>query len=279
MSTTIDQSFVKQFESEFHLQFQKTQSDLRSFVRTKTGVVGSSTTFQKIGTGAGMVSKSRHGEVPTDDIDHTPIEVVLADRYTAEDVDKLDELKIAHDERAALMAALTANANREVDNIITAAMDASNTAVGGAAGAMSLTKALDAFKTIGENSAISGGNMYAPVSYHTWAQLLGIDSFANADFVSADNLPFNTVERPKMWLGAMWFPMNGLPKSGDDRSNFYYNSMGVGFAIGADVRTDVWWNGDKQAHRITVYLSMGATTIDALGVGRFLVDETSALPT
>lgn len=279
MSTTVDLSFVKQFESEFHLQFQKTKADLRSFVRTKTGVVGASTTFQKIGTGAGMVSKARHGEVPADDIAHTPVLVTLADKYTAEDVDKLDELKIMHDERAALVQALTANANREVDNIITAAMDASSTAVGGASGAMSLTKALDAFKTIGENSAISGGQMYAPVSYHAWAQLLGIDSFANADYVGQDRLPFPGGEQAKMWLGALWFPMNGLPISGDDRSCFYYNSQAVGFAIGEDVRSDIWWDGRRQAHRITVYLSMGATTIDALGVGEFLVDETTALPT
>ncbi len=279
MSTSVDQSFVKQFEREFHLQFQKKITNLRGFVRVKSGVVGESTTVQKIGSAGTMVSKARHGIVPAADVDHTPVLITLQDKYAAEDVDKLDELKVMHDERAAMIASLTASAKRQVDDFVTVAMDGTSTAVGGASAAMSLTKALAAFKTIGENSAIEGGNMYSAVSFHAWAQMLGIDSFANADYVGPDRIPFPTGGMGgRQWLGALWFPMNGLPISGDDRSCFYWNSNAVCLAIGADESTDIWWNGERQAHRITVSLSMGAAVVDVLGVGEFLVDETTALP-
>ena len=48
MSVSIDNVFIKQFEAEVHLAFQQMGTKLRSTVRTKNDVKGSSTTFQKI---------------------------------------------------------------------------------------------------------------------------------------------------------------------------------------------------------------------------------------
>ena len=42
----IDDAFVKQFESEAHIEYQQMGSKLRNTVRTKAGVTGESTTFQ-----------------------------------------------------------------------------------------------------------------------------------------------------------------------------------------------------------------------------------------
>jgi len=47
MSVSIDNVFIKQFEAEVHLAFQQMGTKLRSTVRTKNDVKGSSTTFQK----------------------------------------------------------------------------------------------------------------------------------------------------------------------------------------------------------------------------------------
>ena len=49
MSTSIDLSFVKQFEREVHEAYQRRGSLLRGTVRTKNNVRGASTTFQKVG--------------------------------------------------------------------------------------------------------------------------------------------------------------------------------------------------------------------------------------
>jgi hypothetical protein len=49
MSVSIDQAFVKQFESEVHQAYQRMGSKLRNTIRTKNGIKGSSTTFQKVG--------------------------------------------------------------------------------------------------------------------------------------------------------------------------------------------------------------------------------------
>lgn len=98
MALTIDQAFIKQFESEVHVAYQRAGSKLRNTVRFKGNVNGSSTTFQKVGKGAAS-QKSRHGAVPVMSLDHTNVECTLADYYAADYVDKLDELKINIDER------------------------------------------------------------------------------------------------------------------------------------------------------------------------------------
>jgi Phage capsid protein len=65
MSTSVELSFVKNFEAEVHLQYQQMGSKLRNTVRTKNNVVGATTTFQKVGKGTAS-TKARHSEVKTD---------------------------------------------------------------------------------------------------------------------------------------------------------------------------------------------------------------------
>ena len=89
MSVSIDKVFIKQFEADVHLAFQQMGTKLRSTVRTKNDVKGSSTTFQKIGKGIASV-KARHGLVPVMNLDHTPVECVLTDYYAGDWVDELD---------------------------------------------------------------------------------------------------------------------------------------------------------------------------------------------
>ena len=48
----IDESFVRQFESEVHEAYQRQGSKLQNTVRTRNNVGGSSTTFQKSGRGS-----------------------------------------------------------------------------------------------------------------------------------------------------------------------------------------------------------------------------------
>ena len=59
MSTSIDLAFVRQYEKKVHLVFQRTGSYLKSTVRFRPNVLGSSTTFQKIGTGTATTKRGR----------------------------------------------------------------------------------------------------------------------------------------------------------------------------------------------------------------------------
>ena len=100
MANTIDTAFIKQFESEVHLAYQRMGSKLRNTVRTSS-VSASVARFQKIGTGS-ATTKSRNGSVTPMELAHTTVEVTMADYYAAEYIDKLDELKININERQAV---------------------------------------------------------------------------------------------------------------------------------------------------------------------------------
>lgn len=101
MATSIDQAFIKQFEAEVFTAYQRMGSKLRPTVRSKNNIVGATTVFQKVGKGVAS-TKSRHGNVPVMNVDHTAVEVTLQDYYAGDWIDKLDELKTNIDERSVI---------------------------------------------------------------------------------------------------------------------------------------------------------------------------------
>ncbi|MCA0451214.1 MAG: hypothetical protein LCH62_15830, partial [Proteobacteria bacterium] len=76
MSQTIDQAFVRQYEADVFIAYQRMGTKLRGTVRNVTNVVGKSTTFQKIGKGA-AVTKARHADITPMNLDHSNVECLL----------------------------------------------------------------------------------------------------------------------------------------------------------------------------------------------------------
>ena len=173
MSTSVSLSFKRQYESEVHMEYQRIGSKLRNTVRTKNNIKGESTTFQKIGTGV-ATTKTRHGNVPTMNLDHTPITCTLSDHYAADDVDKLDELKLQHDERRAIVQSGAFALGRQTDQLlIDAAVTTTTTVAAGGAG-FTKTKALSALETLGDNDVPDDGNRFAFVGWKQRTELLDL---------------------------------------------------------------------------------------------------------
>jgi len=82
MANTIDVAFIKQFESEVHMAYQRMGSKLRNTVRTSGNVRGNTVRFQKIGTGSAS-TKSRNGSVTPMELVHTTVEATMADFYAS----------------------------------------------------------------------------------------------------------------------------------------------------------------------------------------------------
>ena len=276
MSTEIDQAFVKQFEREVHEAYQRTGSKLMNAVRKKSNIVGESTTFQKVGKGTAS-TKTRHGVVPTMNIDHTPVECTLADYYAGDWVDKLDELKVNIDERQVTANAGAYALGRKSDDLIITKMDTvtQHAIVNNNVG-MTLAKVMEGLEMLGDSDVPDDGERYAAVGWKQWAELLQIEEFANADYVGSDQLPFGGAAiQAKRWLGTLWMPHSGLTiDSSDIRSCFWWHKSAVGFASGSDVKTDITWHGDRAAHFVNNMMSQGAEIIDQYGIVKIDCDET-----
>jgi len=274
MSVTIDQAFIKQFEKEVHLAYQRQGSKLRNTVRTINNVKGASAVFQKVGKGTAS-TKSTHGMVPVMNLAHSNVEATLEDYYAGDWVDRLDELKLNIDERQVIAAAGAGALGRKTDELIIneLAQASTHTVAEGNTG-MTLDKALEAFEIFGENDVPDDGQRFAVVGWKQWSELLNIEEFVNADYIGNENLPFSNITQAKMWLGTIWIPHSGLPIDGNDiRSCFYYHKTAVGHAIGSEVVTDVTWHGDRAAHFVNNMMSQGSKMIDQDGIVVIGCDE------
>jgi hypothetical protein len=277
MATSIDQAFVKQFETEVHEAYQRLGSKLRPTVRSKTGVKGASTTFQRVGKGVAG-TKARHGFVPVMNLDHTAVECFLQDFYAGDWVDRLDELKVAHDERAVVANAGAYALGRKTDELVIAALDTVTAQATGAtagltdADGLTKAKALLAFEMLGAADVPDDGQRTAIVGWKQWSELLQIQEFANADYVGADELPWKGTQAKK-WLGALWMPHSGLTKSADLRFCYVYHRTAVAHAAGSEVATDITWHGDRAAHFVNNMMSQGAVLVDGTGAVRIRAKE------
>lgn len=264
MSTSVELSFIKDFESDVHVSYQRMGSKLRNTVRTKSNIVGSSTTFQKVGKGTAS-TKSRHGKVPVMNVDHTPVECTLQDFYAGDWCDALDELKTNINERKITVEAGAYALGRKTDELIITHMATSDRVAGANTDGLTKAKVLTAFEMHGDAEVPDDGQRFAVVGYRQWSELLEIEEFANADYVGGEALPWQGVQA-KRWLGTLWFPLTGLPKTGSVRRCFWYHKTAVGHAIGSEVKTDITWHGDRAAHFINNMMSQGAVLIDTTGI-------------
>jgi len=270
---TIDTAFVEEFEAGVHLAYQRMGSHFRGTVRTVNGVKNK-TTFQKMGKGT-ATQKARHGDIPAMNLAHTVVSVTLEDWYAGEWIDDLDVLRINHDEKMVAMQSGAAALGRKTDEQITTAMNTTTTTDDHGTTGFTETTSIDVMETLGTNDVPNDGQRYCAVGWPQWGQLLAIDSFANADYIGRDNLPFKNAGTAKEWLTMMWFPTSAVPAvDSDTRTCFAWHKSAVGHAIGADVQTNMAYHNDKDSWFVNNKMQMNAVLIDVNGCISMDVDDT-----
>ena len=262
MANTIDQAFIKQFETEVHMAYQRMGSKLRNTIRS-TNVSGSTARFQKIGTGTAS-TKSRNGNVTPMELVHTNVEVSMSDFYAAEFIDKLDELKTNINERQAVAQSAAAALGRKTDELIIAAMDAgaNSTQIHDTNSALGKADLLSLFETMGTADVPEDGQRYLAMSPAGYADLFQINEFASSDFVGPQNLPFAGGMTMKEYLGFKIFSTSAVAGG----KNFAYHTSAVGIGVNSDVQTEVNYVAEKVSHLATSMMSMGAVAIDDNGI-------------
>mgnify|MGYP003132066425 FL=1 len=262
MANTIDQAFIKQFETEVHMAYQRMGSKLRNTIRS-TNVSGSTARFQKIGTGTAS-TKSRNGNVTPMELVHTNVEVSMSDFYAAEFIDKLDELKTNINERQAVAQSAAAALGRKTDELIITAMDAgaNSTQIHDTGSALAKADLLSLFETMGTADVPEDGQRYLAMSPAGYADLFQINEFASSDFVGPQNLPFAGGMTMKEFLGFKIFSTSAVAGG----KNFAYHTSAVGIGINSDVSTEVNYVAEKVSHLATSMMSMGAVAIDDNGI-------------
>src|SRR3990167_6865737 len=176
-------------EQEVHHLFQRQGGYLRAATRTKDNVVGTSTTFQKIGNGT-ATTKARHGVITPMNQDHTAMVCTLSDFYAGDWVDKLDEAKINHDERMAIAQGGAWALGRKVDSQIITALDGTTqTAVAWTFTSVHTVEnsLLASVAALDEADVPNDGNRFVAISPLAYSAAMKVTSFASADYVDPSN--------------------------------------------------------------------------------------------
>lgn len=262
---TVDNSFIKEYESLAHLAYQRRGSHLRGTVRTQNNVNGESTTFQVIGKGTAG-TKSRHGKVPVMNLNHTPVECTLTDHYAGEFVDKLDVLKLNISELEIASASGAWALGRKTDELLVTAIETtSNTAAVTGATLTSGLKQVDVHATVtvfGNADVPDDGNRFWITGWAQWGHLMQIDAFVNSDYIGEGDRPHVGTTSAKFWNTFHFMPYSGVTQAGGNSNNMIYHRTAVGHAIGAEIMTDITWQGLYAAHFVDNMMSQGACNID-----------------
>jgi len=276
MTTTIDNAFVTQFESEVKLAYQRQGSKTRSTVRVKDAKGASTVRFPKLGKGAAG-QKSRNGNVPVMNLAHSYVEAIMEDWYAADYVDKLDELKTNIDERQAYARSGGYALGRKIDDLVFSAARASLPAAQKIADTYSGTITKDyakaVFKKLNDNDVPDDGDRVVFVPPAGWNDLLGIQEFADADYVGQGNHPWLTGTQAKRWLNMMWVPHTGLPSSGSSLICLAWHRSAIGLGENAAIKTSIDWVAEKAAFLVDSMMSAGAIRVDDQGVVEFYCED------
>jgi len=275
MSTDITNAFIIDYATGVHAAYQQQGSKMRHTVRLKEDVEGSKTTFQKVGKGTAG-KKTRHGNVPLMNLNHSTVDCTLSDWYAAEYIDKLDELKKNTDEFGVATNAGAWALGRKIDELIINKLDGATNVIAHGGTGLTKDKILQGFGTLNANDAPDDGNRFAVVGPHQWNELLNIEEFKSSDF-AGENYPWLKGTESRTWLGITWMFHTGLPLDAGTRKCFMYHKNAAGLAEGQEIKCFVDWVAEKAAHLVDHLLSAGTCLIDPDGVVEIQCDDDAVI--
>jgi hypothetical protein len=151
--------------------------------------------------------------------------------------------------------------------------------IGVGADILTKEKVMTAIAKLNANEVPDDGQRFGIVGVKQWNDLLNIEEFSSGSYVG-ENYPFLSGFENRKWMGVVWLLHTELPLTVDaddetkgTRACFIYHKHALGHACGQDVKTDIFWNGEKAAHFISNSMSQGSAIIDTSGVVKILCEE------
>ena len=274
MASTIDLSFIEQYNAFAHNAYQRDGFKLHRMTRSGT-VTGDTVYWQKVGA-LTTQGKPRNAMHSFQDMTHSVVSTTMTDRYVPTIIDKLDLLKQNIDEMRLHaenhMYALGTWADTQIYDVMVAGANA--TTLGGGNGvALTATHLMSVPEAFNEANVPNDGRRFCMVSPKTWSKMLLLDEFSNADYVAPEMMIYKNLTA-KMWAGVTWF-MDTLPtKDGNNvASNIAWHADCIGHGINKEFETVFSYENLYSAHVAVSCVSSGAAVIDDNGVYSFFVDE------
>jgi hypothetical protein len=275
---TPNTAFVKQFQDTVTMLVQQSDSRLRGCVMVDTNFKGEKKFYEQYATDSMVELSSRYADTPVQLPDHR--RRMVTPRYYVSNTleDPKDALQMLIDPKSTYMQAKQAAANRQIDDIIIAAFNA--TAYTGQEG--STTQAFDASNQVSVNTGATNSGMnkakvlrakrlldaaevddnerYAVASARQFEDLLNITEVTSSDYNVVKALVEGSLNT---WVGFAWKRSARLGTSNSNRLCYFWQKKAMQLAIQKDVEGRVDERADKNyALQVYMKLCMGATRLE-----------------
>lgn len=280
MSKTLSAASIAEFDAEVKHAYQGS-GKLRETVRVRTGVVGGTKRFPKLGKGIATARVPQTDVVPMN-VQHSNQTATLNDWNAAEYTDLFDQAEVNFDEQRELAFVIAGAIGRREDQMILDACSAASstltvaTTVGGAGTDMNSAKVRRA-KRLLDDQGVPAEDRHIVVSAQGLEAMLGTTEATSSDFNTVKALVNGELDT---FIGFKWHVIEtrsegGLPKTGTARTCFAYHKSALGLAIGIDFRTEVNYIPEKTSWLANGLFKAGSVDIDALGIVEFTTTEAS----
>jgi len=274
MSKSLTTAQISSFDDMVKQAYQGA-GRLRPTVRVKTGVVGNTHRFTKIGKGVATPRIPQTDVVPMN-IGYSTATATLTDWNAPEYTDLFDQQKVNFQEQNQLAMVISAAIGRREDQLILDAIDAASTSltvstdIGGTGSNLNTTKFRAAKKAI-DAKGVPMTDRYFVAHANNIYGLLGDTTATSADYNTIRALVNGEIDT---WLGFKIVQFEdrdegGLPLSTGVRTCYAYHggAMGaIGLAVGVNFRTEVNYIPEKTSWLANGLFAGGSVAIDAEGI-------------
>ena len=275
MSTNLSPAFVQLFEAEVHQAYQASAT-LRGAARMRTGVIGDTVKFPKVGKGQASIRVPQTDVVPINAA-FSQISVTLSDYVASEYSDIFNQQKVNFDERQELAQVVGNAIGRREDQILIDALEAASAGTTVAKTVVTSGSAassnLNVGKIIAAKKGLDAANVpptdrHFVVHANNLAGLLSDERAISSDFQTLQALVRGNINQ---MMGFTFHIVGdrdegGLPLSGSDRTCFAFHRSSLGCAVGIAPKTEINYIPEKTSFLVTSMLSMGAAAIDVEGI-------------
>lgn len=255
---------------------------LRPTIRVKTGVVGTSHRFTRMGKGVATPRIPQTDVVPMN-VGFANATATISDWNAPEYTDIFDQQKVNFSEQQQLAFVIAAAIGRREDQLIIDALEAASTSltvstnVGGTGTNLNTAKFREAKKLLDAKGVPMTDRTMAVHSNNIFG-LLGDTTATSADFNSIRALVDGQINT---WLNFNIVALEdrdegGLTLTGSVRTGFGYHGgmMGsMGLAVGIDFRTEVNYIPEKTSWLANGLFAAGSVAIDAEGITELSMTE------
>ena len=275
MSTNLSPAFVQLFEAEVHQAYQAA-AVLRGAARMRTGVIGDTVKFPKVGKGQASIRVPQTDVVPINAA-FSQISVTLSDYVASEYSDIFNQQKVNFDERQELAQVVGNAIGRREDQILIDALEAASAGTTVAKTVVTSGSAassnLNVGKIIAAKKGLDAANVpptdrHFVVHANNLAGLLSDERAISSDFQTLQALVQGNINQ---MMGFTFHIVGdrdegGLPLSSSDRTCFAFHRSALGCAVGIAPKTEINYIPEKTSFLVTSMLSMGAAAIDVEGI-------------